>query len=208
MSRLLLLVGLLAFAVGPAFAQSERRVLVVGQEVKAGDPIATAVGEQKSLLAPDGASLTVGPSSDVVIDRFQFDAATRTGEIALTIRRGSLRYGGGTISKANEVVVSTGSTQVRIKAATAAIGVQPAGVEVRLVVGERVSVTAEGATQTLSQPDGVIWVPAGSPPVIGQAAAPPSDDWVKSFRELDNLSRATTRAAEPSRTLMTPPMHR
>jgi hypothetical protein len=204
MSRVLL-IGLIALATAPALAQGERRLLMVGQDVKPGDQLTTAAGEQKALLAPDGASLTIGPNSEVVLDRFQFDAATKAGEFALTVRRGSLRFGGGSISKANDVVVAAGTSQVRIRGATAAIGVQPEGVEVRMVAGERVSVTAEGATQTLSQPDGVIAVPAGKPPVVRTASTARPDDWAKSFRELDNLSRNTARAVESSQgTRVTP----
>src|SRR5262249_54420025 len=142
--RRALLIGLFALAAAPALGQGERRVLMVGQDVKPGDRLVTRAGEQKSLLAPDGGALAIGPGSEVVLDRFRFDAATRTGEVALTVRRGSLRYGGGTISKTTDVVVAAGASEVRIKAATVAIGVQPTGVEVRLVVGERVSVTAAG----------------------------------------------------------------
>ena len=192
------LVAWVVLAVGSAFAQGERRVLMVGQDVKPGERITTGAGEQKALLSPDGASLTVGPGSEIVLDKFQFDAGTRTGEVALTVRQGSLRYGGGTISKANEVVVAAGASEVRIKGATVAIGVQPMGVEVRLVVGERVTVSAAGASQSLSQPDGVIVVPAGKPPAVRTASAPRPDDWAKQFHELDTMSRATRAVIDSS----------
>jgi len=156
--------GLLVLSGAPAHAQGQKQVLMVGQDVRPGDHVKTAAGEQQALLSPDGASLTVGPASDVALDTFQYDPATKRGTLALTVLAGSLRVGGGTISKSDDVTVAAGSSQVKIHGATAVIGVRPEGAEIRMLVGERVAVTAEGATQTMAQPDSVITVPAHKPP--------------------------------------------
>jgi hypothetical protein len=204
--------GLLVLSGMPAQAQGPKRVLMVGQDVNPGDHVKTAAGEQQALLSPDGASLTVGPGSDVALDTFQYDPATKRGTLALTVLAGSLRVGGGTISKSDDVTVAAGSSQVKIHGATAVIGVRPEGAEIRMLVGERVAVTAEGATQTMAQPDSVITVPAHkppSPPTSRAASQAPATDWAKSFRDLDNLSRTTSRIIESSAPLRTPaPMGR
>jgi hypothetical protein len=193
--------GVLVLFGAAAHAQGQPRILMVGQDVRPGDHVKTAAGEQQALLSPDGASLTVGPSSDVALERFQYDPAAKRGELALTVLAGSLRVGGGTISKSDGVGVAAGSSQVRIQGATVVIGVRPEGAEIRMLVGERVSVTAEGATQTMTQPDSVVVVPAHqppSPPTARTAGQARPTDWTKNFSDLDNLSRTSTRIIESS----------
>jgi hypothetical protein len=193
--------GLLALSCAPASAQGQKQILMVGQDVRPGDHVKTGAGAQQALLSPDGASLTVGPESEVALDKFQYDPSAKRGELALTLLAGSLRFGGGAISKSDDVTVAAGSSQVRIRGATAVIGVGPEGAEVRMVLGERVSVTAEGVTQTMAQADSVVFVPAHKPPSAPAARsanqAPPSD-FGKTARDLDNLSRTTSRIIESS----------
>jgi hypothetical protein len=193
--------GVLVLFGAAAHAQGQPRILMVGQDVRPGDHVKTAAGEQQALLSPDGASLTVGPSSDVAIEKFLYDPAAKRGELALSVLAGSLRFGGGNISKADDVTVAAGASEVRIHGATAVVGVRPEGAEIRMLVGERVAVTAEGVTQTMTQPDSVITVPAHkppSPPVARSASNARPADWAKSFGELDSLSRTTTRIIESS----------
>jgi hypothetical protein len=194
-----LLIGAIALAALPALGQTPPRVLVLGQDVKPGDHVTTASGAQQALLSPDGASLTVGQNSDVVLDKFQYDPAAKRGELALTVLVGSLRMGGGAIMKADDVTVAAGASTVKIHAANAAVGVRPEGAEIRMVAGERVAVTAEGATQTMTQPDSVITVPTGKPPSApvsrtASNAHPPG--WSQSFSDLDNITRTTNRVIE------------
>jgi len=194
-----LLIGWFALTILPAAAQSPSKVLVVGQDVKPGDHVKTSAGEQQPLLSPDGAALSVGQNSDVVLDKFQYDAAAKRGELALTVLSGTLRFGGGAIAKSDDVTVTAGTSAVRIHAASAAIGVQPEGAEIRMLLGERITVSAEGATQTMSQPDTLVIVPAHRPPsapVARTASNARPADWAKSFQDLDSLNRTTNRLIE------------
>ena len=191
--------GLLVLSSPSAFAQGPSKVLTVGQDVRPGDHVKTGAGQQQPLLSPDGANLAVGPDSDVVLDKFQYDPAARRGELALTGLVGSLRFGGGTISKSDDVVVTAGSSQVRIRGATAVIGVRPEGAEIRMLLGERVSVTAQGVTQTMAKPESVIMVPANkppSPPTVRSASQNTPADRAKAASDLDNMSRTVNRAVE------------
>jgi hypothetical protein len=196
-----LLIGLFALAAVPALSQTPPRILVVGKDVKPGDHVTAAAGVQQALLSPDGASLVVGPDSDVVLDKFQYDPAAKSGELALTVLSGSLRVGGGAIMKAEDVTVAAGASVVKVHNATAAIGVRPQGAEIRMPVGERVAVTAEGATQTMTQPDSVIIVPTGKPPSAPSsrtAGAARPDGWASAFSDLDTMTRTTNRIIENS----------
>ena len=47
----------------------------------------------------DGSTFTVGPGSDLVIDKFVYDPKKNKGEIVATFGKGVLRFVGGKISK-------------------------------------------------------------------------------------------------------------
>src|SRR5581483_9251124 len=191
-----LLVGLMVLTALPAWAQTPPKVLMLGQDVKPGDHVTTAAGEQRALLSPDGASLTLAQNSELVLDKFAYDPAARSGELAVTVASGGLRLGGGMIVRTGELAVVAGASQVKIHAASAAIGVRPEGAEIRMLSGERVAVTALGETQTMTQPDSVITVPAGKPPSApaARSANASPKDWITTFRDLDSIDRTTQRA--------------
>lgn len=205
-----LLIGLIALAALPALGQTPPRILVIGQDVKPGDHVTTAAGVQQALLSPDGASLTVGQGSDIVLDKFQYDPAVKRGELAVTVLAGSLRFGGGAIARTDDVTVAAGSSVVKIHAANAAIGVSPQGAEIRMVAGERVAVTAAGTTQTMTQPDSVVVVPTNQPPSAPVArsasnAHPPG--WTPSS-DLDSMTRTTNRIIESTQAPRIQPLNR
>jgi hypothetical protein len=76
-----------------------------GTEVKIGNSIfynqrinTTGNGLVQVLLV-DGSTFTVGPGSDLVIDKFVYDPNKNTGEVVATLGKGVLRFVGGKISK-------------------------------------------------------------------------------------------------------------
>jgi len=174
----------------PALAQAPK-MLSIGQDVKPGDHVTTGAGEQRALLSPDGASLLIGPNSDVALDKFAYDPAAKRGTMALTVRSGSLRYGGGQIVKSGDVTIAAGTGQVTLHAASAAVGVRPEGAEIRMVSGERVAVSAAGATQTMTQPDSVVYVPANQPPSspAARAASARPPGFGQATSDLDTMTR-------------------
>ena len=87
-------------------AQTER-VLRVGVDIFANERIATGAADRAHLVFLDGSAVTVGPNSDLVIDRFVYDPATRTGDLAMSATRGAFRFVGGAVSKKSEVTVRT-----------------------------------------------------------------------------------------------------
>jgi hypothetical protein len=190
-----LLIAGLALAALPALAQAPK-VMTIGKDVKAGDHVTTGAGEQRALLSPDGASLMIGPNSDVGLDKFAYDPAAKRGAMALTVRAGSLRYGGGQIVKSDDVTVAAGSSQVTLHAASAAIAVRPEGAEIRMIAGERVAVSAAGSTQTLTQPDSVVYVPTNQPPSAPMASSSARPPGFGKASDLDSMTRNTNRIIE------------
>ena len=51
------------------------------------------------VLLVDGSTFTVGPGSDLVIDKFVYDPKKKTGEVVATFSKGVARFVGGKISK-------------------------------------------------------------------------------------------------------------
>jgi FecR protein len=76
-----------------------------GTEMKIGNSIffnqrinTTGKGLVQVLLV-DGSTFTVGPGSDLVINKFVYDPAKNTGQVVATLGKGVLRFVGGKISK-------------------------------------------------------------------------------------------------------------
>ena len=68
------------------------------------------------VLLVDGSTFTVGPGSDLVIDKFVYDPKKGTGQIAASFSKGVMRFVGGKISK-NEggVTVNTPAGALAIR---------------------------------------------------------------------------------------------
>jgi hypothetical protein len=88
----------------PAAAQ---RPLTLGVEVVRDERVETGPLGSGQVLFLDQTALTVWPNSDVVLDRYVYDPETKTGEMALTMTRGLMRFIGGAISKEQDVLITT-----------------------------------------------------------------------------------------------------
>ena len=53
------------------------------------------------MLLVDGSTFTVGPGSDLVIDKFVYDSKKNTGEMVATFSKGVMRFVGGKLSKSD-----------------------------------------------------------------------------------------------------------
>src|SRR5260221_5396911 len=116
-------VGVTSTAAGTPPAQQER-ILRVGVDIAASERITTRTNDRAHLVFLDGSALTIGPSSDLIIDRFVYDADRKVGDLAMSATRGVFRFVGGAISKKTEVVVRTPTSSVGIRGSimTIAIG--------------------------------------------------------------------------------------
>jgi hypothetical protein len=79
--------------------QGEERMLRVGIDMDANEKVTTKENDRAHLVFLDGTSLTIGPNSSLVIDKYVYDPDKKTGEMALTMSKGTLRFVGGVISK-------------------------------------------------------------------------------------------------------------
>lgn len=94
------------------------RVLVVGSDVFRNERITTEANGQAHLLFLDQSALTLGPSSEVILDRFVFDPDSGVGQLAMSASRGVFRFIGGQISKNTPVTVRTATSTIGVRGGT------------------------------------------------------------------------------------------
>ncbi|HUU25144.1 MAG TPA: FecR domain-containing protein [Methyloceanibacter sp.] len=92
-----------AAAVNPdAFSSlsgTPNKQLNIGKSIFYNERINTTTSGLVQVLLVDGSTFTVGPNSDLVIDRFVYDPRKKTGEIVATFSKGTMRFIGGKLSK-------------------------------------------------------------------------------------------------------------
>ncbi len=94
---------------------NDSRVLFVGSDIFRNEVIRTGPDGVVHLMFLDQSSLTVGPNSELVIDKFVYDPDTGSGELTMSAARGVLRFVGGALSKTGKVKLKTpvGSLGIR-----------------------------------------------------------------------------------------------
>ncbi len=118
-----------AAAVNPdAFSSlsgAPNRQLSIGKSIFYNERIETTSSGLVQVLLVDGSTFTVGPGSDLVIDRFVYNPKKKSGEVVATFSKGAMRFVGGKLSKNdNGVTVKTplGSLSIRGGIVQAAFG--------------------------------------------------------------------------------------
>ncbi len=144
------------------------RALIIGQPVIFNEHITTNPSGQTQILFVDESTMSIGPRSDLVIDRFVYNPATGTGAMTANLARGIFRYIGGKLSKVpNAVSMTTPAATIGIRGAVVLIGVNPDGrVEVIFEYGRGVTVTGRnGVEETITRPgyEVIVTGPGASP---------------------------------------------
>jgi FecR-like protein len=109
-----------AAAVNPdAFSSlsgTPNKQLNIGKSIFYNERINTTNSGLVQVLLVDGSTFTVGPNSDLVIDKFVYDPRKKTGQVVATFSKGAMRFVGGKLSK-NEggVTVNTPAGALAIR---------------------------------------------------------------------------------------------
>lgn len=142
------------------------RILRVGTDVQANEVIRTRENDRAQLLFLDGSALTIGPSAEVMIDKFVYDPATQKGELAINATKGVFRLIGGKISKNNAITVVTPSATMGIRGGIMVFGVGAGGAVTTsiFIFGNQMTVTAAGQTQTVTIPNSQVVTNQGGAP--------------------------------------------
>ena len=140
------------------------RILRIGIDVQANELVTTAASDRAHLVFLDGSSLTVGPNARVIIDRFVYDPASNTGDLAINASRGVFRLVGGRLSKQKPIVITTPSSTIGIRGGITIVSVTPTETVASFVYGNSMTVTAGGLTQTATRAGSQIVTGAGGVP--------------------------------------------
>lgn len=144
---------------------ASERILRVGIDVQASERVTTKADDRAHVVFLDGTSLTIGPNSVLVIDKYVYDPDRKTGDIALSTTRGVFRFVGGAISKNSEVTVKTPSATIGIRGGIVQFAVAENGAtSAHFLYGDILRVTAQSVTTTATRNGSSIEVPANGPP--------------------------------------------
>lgn len=124
---------------------SETRQLVIGDDLFSSELIESSPIGSGQFLFLDQTSLTIAKNSSLVLDKYVYDPTTKTGEFALSMSQGVLRFVGGRITKNTEAVITTPTATIGIRGGMAIIIVDEDGTtRVMHIAGEYTRVTRIG----------------------------------------------------------------
>ena len=133
---------------------SSPRSIAIGNTVFRDERVSTGPDGHLHILFLDDSNLTLGPSSNLVIDEFVYDPDTGEGNVSLNLADGVLRFVGGAISKTNEVRIGTTVGTIGIRGGVALVRYLPdGGIQAFFVFGDVMSATNNaGETVTAQEP--------------------------------------------------------
>ncbi len=145
-STYLLVAGILSINAGPGFSATKvgvtsainptafgtppggvTRRLFLGKNVVFNERIKTSSDGLAQLLFVDGSAFTVGPKSELVIDKFIYDPNKKTGKMVVNVVQGVFRFVGGRLSKKEGgVTIKTSVATIGIRGGimTGKVGIQ------------------------------------------------------------------------------------
>lgn len=137
--------------------QVDPRDLILGDRLVLNERVESSPIGTGQFLFLDQSALTVAPNSNIVLDRYVYDPATQTGEFALSMTRGVLRFVGGRISKTTDAVITTPTATIGIRGGISIIIVEEDGTtRVMHIAGEYTKLTSlTGEEIIISRSNGV-----------------------------------------------------
>lgn len=131
---------------------SNQKILMVGNDVEPGQRLSTGPNGQLHVLFLDQSAITLGPDSELVIETFQFDPATRQGQIQLGLAKGLLRVVGGQISKTHATTITTSHGRVEISGGITMVETNGQNTSGTFLFGQGMTATdTNGNTQTVTR---------------------------------------------------------
>ena len=145
--------GVVSAITASAPATANRKTVVVGDNVAPGETLRTGPDGQLHVLFLDQSAVTLGADSELVIDTFTYDPATKQGQIRLRLNQGLLRVVGGHISKTTATEIATSHGKVEISGGITVIDHNSNGTNATFLFGQQMRTTDNsGNTQTVTRP--------------------------------------------------------
>jgi hypothetical protein len=104
-------------------ATASGRTLAIGASVIHRERIRTDTRGSLQLLFIDRTTITIGPSSDLVIDEYVFDPNRNVGRMTVSLGRGVMRFVGGQVTHSGEATVKTPPATIGIRGGVAVVSV-------------------------------------------------------------------------------------
>lgn len=141
------------------------RPLFIQDRVVANERIASSTDGGGQILFLDQSSLTISPNSDIVLDKYVYDAEADTGELGLTVLKGAMRLVGGRITKKKPALIRTPSATIGIRGGMGSAVVGDDGVTRYMHIAgisstistdtEELTITREGGFAEIGQDGGI-----------------------------------------------------
>ena len=176
------------------------RVLEISDPLIQDERIVSSPIGQGQFIFLDQTTLSVSPNSQLVLDNYVYDPDQQTGEMALSLTKGVLRFIGGRITKTNRATIQTPTATIGIRGGIGIVRVrEDRSTQVLHVAGRSTEVISGGSTLVLSRSSALAEVPAPvggvpQPPVFVGVAS--SED-VGSFFTPSSSTTESDEVAEP-----------
>jgi len=106
------------------------RTLILGKKIFYNERIKTSSDGMVQLLLLDGSAFTIGPNSELRIDKFIYDPRKKTGEMVANFVKGAFRFVGGRLSKnKGGVTIHTSIATLGVRGGVVSGRVDPRGRE-------------------------------------------------------------------------------
>lgn len=129
------------------------QVMVVGSSIVPGQRLRTDATGLLHVLFMDQSALTLGPDSELTIDEFSFDPATKQGQIRLGLVKGVVRVVGGQISKNKATTITTAQGKIEILGGITLVNSQSNRTSGTFLFGQSMTVSdIKGNFETITRP--------------------------------------------------------
>lgn len=147
---------------GTLASTRRQQVLRAGIDVFQNETIDTASASASRVVFQDKTQLSIGPASQVVLDRFVFDSNPSKSAVAVSIAKGVMRFSTGLLPKP-DYQVSTPSCSIGVRGTVFTTIVSAARDSWVTVEDGTTTVSAQGVTVTVNEGQ-TVYVPFGQPP--------------------------------------------
>lgn len=132
------------------------RVLQMRSAVRANETVETGPTGRALLMFRDQSTLSLAPSTRITLDRFVYDPERRTGEMAVGLAAGALRFIGGQTSRSSDATIVTPGATLGIRGSSALVMHRAEGTVAVLIAGERMCLSGGQGRHCTSRRGGVV----------------------------------------------------
>lgn len=127
--------------------------------------LTTDANSTMHVLFSDQSAITLGPNTELVVAKYEFNPKAREGQILMDLTKGLLRVVGGLISKKTETVVRAGTATIGIRGGISVVQTNGQSTSGVFLFGDGMRVSDNnGNTETITRPGfGTIVTPDEAP---------------------------------------------